>query len=108
MLAVAQDQFLVFDAGITNAQPQHEPIQLRLRQRIGAVMFDWVLRRYHEERLRQLMRHALNSYMAFSHRFEQGRLRLRRSAIDLVGQHDVGKDRTWPPFKQSGRLVVNR
>ena len=28
------------------------------------------------------------------HRLEQRRLRLRRRAVDFVGQHDVGEDRT--------------
>ena len=31
--------------------------------------------------------------MTFCHHFQQGGLDLRRRAIDLVGQHDVGEDR---------------
>ena len=33
-------------------------------------------------------------HLPLLHRFQQGRLRLGRGAIDLVGQHDVGEDRT--------------
>ena len=39
------------------------------------------------------------------HRFEQAGLRLRRRAIDLVGQHDLGDDRTWPELELAGRWL---
>jgi hypothetical protein len=32
--------------------------------------------------------------LCFTHRFQETALGLRRGAIDLVGQHDVGEDRT--------------
>ena len=35
----------------------------------------------------------LNRDAVLLHRFEQRRLRLRRRAVDFVGQHDVGEDR---------------
>ncbi len=41
------------------------------------------------------------------HRLEQGRLRLRQAAVDLVGQHQVGKDRPLLKLERaaaSGRL----
>ena len=38
-------------------------------------------------------RSRLDRHRALVHRLEQRRLRLRRGAVDLVGQHDVGEDR---------------
>ena len=74
----------------------HEPIQLRLRERIGALELDRVLRREHRERRRQRMRDAVRGDGALLHRLEQGGLGLRRRAVDFVGEHQVGEDRTRP------------
>ena len=35
---------------------------------------------------------AVDGDLRFVHGFEQGGLRLRRGAVDLVGQQDVGED----------------
>ena len=72
---------------------EHEAIELRFRQRIGAFELDRVLRREHVERLFELVGAALDRDAVFLHRFEQRRLRLRRRAVDFVGQHDVREDR---------------
>ena len=36
---------------------------------------------------------AADGHLVLLHRFQQRGLRLRRRAVDLVGQHDVGEDR---------------
>ena len=54
---------------------------------------DRVLRRQHEERIRQRPRLAERRHAPFLHRLEQRRLRLGRGAVDLVGQQQVGEDR---------------
>ena len=72
---------------------EHEAIELRFRQRIRAFELDRVLRGEHVERLGQLVGLALHGDAVLLHRFEQRRLRLRRRAVDFVGQHDVGEDR---------------
>ena len=46
--------------------------------------------------------------MAFGHRFEQRRLRFRRRAIDLIGQHDVGENGSGFPLEDAAVLVVDR
>jgi hypothetical protein len=71
----------------------HETIELRLRQRIGAFQLDRVLRRKHVERFGKLIRLALDGHAMLLHCFEQRRLRLRRRAVDFVGEHDVREDR---------------
>ena len=42
------------------------------------------------------------------HRFEQGGLGLRRGAVDLVGQDDLGDDRAGPELELVAALVVDR
>ena len=39
------------------------------------------------------MRMAVDGYLAFVHGFEQGRLRLGRGAVDLIGQQHIGEHR---------------
>jgi len=46
--------------------------------------------------------------VALLHDFEQRRLRLRRRAVDLVGQHDVVEDRTGVELERAPVLVVHR
>ena len=68
-------------------------IQLRFGQRISSVMLHRILRGDHQKRLRQFVRVRVDRDLAFVHGFEQRRLRLRRGAVDLVGQQHVGEDR---------------
>ena len=46
--------------------------------------------------------------LRFGHRFEQGRLRTRRSAIDFVGQQDMTKHRSFVKPEGLARGVENR
>ena len=72
---------------------QHEAVDLRLRQRIGALRLDRVLRREHEERPRHRERVVPDRHLALLHHLEQRRLHLRRGAVDLVGEEEVAEDR---------------
>ena len=72
---------------------EHEAIELRFGQRIRAFELDRVLRREHVERLFELIGAALNGDAMLLHRLEQRRLRLRRRAVDFVGEQDVAEDR---------------
>ena len=79
--------------GIADGELHHEPVELRLGQRIGALLLDRVLRGQHEERLGQHVRLPRRGHGVLLHRLEQRGLGLRRRAVDLVGQHDVREDR---------------
>src|SRR5215216_7417578 len=46
------------------------------------------------KRSRQIVTDTLHGYTTFLHRFKQSRLRLRRRAIDLISENDVGEDWT--------------
>ncbi len=80
-------------ARIVDVQLEHEAVELRFGQRVGAFLLDRVLRGEHEERLRQRVRLAGRGHRVLLHRLEERRLRLRRGAVDLVGEHDVREDR---------------
>ena len=73
---------------------EHEAVNLRLGERIRALLLDRVLGREHEERLRQAVRLVADRNLALLHRLEQRRLHLRRRAVDLVRQQQIREDRT--------------
>ena len=95
---------LVVAAGIAHRDAEQEPVELAFGQRIGAFELERVLRGDDQERPRQRQRLAIDRDLPFAHRFQQGRLRPRRGAVDLVGQHDVGEDR--PAVKDELALLA--
>ncbi len=44
------DRQFVFGRQVVDQDIEHEPVELRFRQWIGAFHFDWVLSRQHKER----------------------------------------------------------
>ena len=86
---------------IVDIDIEHEPIKLRLGQRIGPFLFDRVLGSQDEERFGQRTSLTADRDLVLLHRFEQRRLGLRRSPIDFVGQNHVGKDRAFEKAKLS-------
>ncbi len=57
-------------------------------------MLDRVLSGDHQEGLRQGIRVRIDRDLAFVHGLEQRRLGLGSGAVDLVGQQDVGENRS--------------
>ena len=100
-----QDFTLGGSIRITDDQPHQEPIELTFRKRIGALEFEWVLRREHEEWRPEMMSPAVDRNLPFAHRFEQSRLRSRRGSIDLVRQYDLREDRARLKHELAGRLM---
>ena len=100
---------LVLAARVADAEPQQEPVELRLGQRIRALVLDRVLRREHDERpLERAGRLALDRDLPLLHRLEQRGLRLRRRAVDLVGEQEVREDRPRPELELARALVEDR
>ena len=62
----------------------------------------------HEEWLGQVIARPVHTDLMLGHRLEQRRLRSRRSAVDLVGQQDVGENRSAVEFEGLVALVVDR
>ncbi len=73
---------------------EQEAVELRLRQGIGAFHLERVLGRQDEERRIELVALARDRDLLLLHRLEEGRLGLGRGTVDLVGQHEVGEDRS--------------
>ena len=85
---------------------EHEAIELRLGQRIRAFLLDRILRREDEERLIERIGPAGGGDVVLLHRLEQRGLRLRRRAVDLVGQDDVREDRPLHESQAAAALLL--
>ncbi len=105
--ATLQHVVLLVGGGVTEADPGQEPVELGLRQGVGAFVLDRVGRREHAERLGQHERLALHRDLALLHRLQQRRLRLGRRAVDLVGQQQAGEDRAAPELELAVLLLVD-
>src|SRR5262249_22834779 len=85
------DQELFRPRRIADLHLEHEPVDLSLGQRVGALLLDRVLRRQHEERRRQRKRLVADGDLLLLHALEQGALHLGGRAVDLVGEDQVGE-----------------
>ena len=72
---------------------QHEPVQLRFRQRISAFLLDGILRGDDEEWRRERVGFAVHRHGKFLHGFEERGLGFRRRAVDFVGEQQIGENR---------------
>ena len=88
------DLHFVRGAQIIEDGIEQEAVELRFGQRVRAFEFDGVLRGQHEKRRGQLVLIAAHRAGKFLHGLEQRRLRLRRRAVDFVGEHDVAENRS--------------
>ena len=91
-------------ARVAHLELEEEAVELRFGQRIGAFHFDRILRGEHEERPVERARLAADGDAALLHRFEQRGLRLRRGAVDFVGEQQVAEDR--PRLELEARMAV--
>ena len=91
-----EDALLLLLVRIAEPDAEQEPVELRLGQRERPLQLDRVLRRQHEERLRERVADAVHRDLALLHRLQQRGLRLRRGAVDLVGQDHLREQRPGP------------
>ena len=89
-LLLVEDHDLLERCRVAEAEPEHEAVELGLRQRERALVLDRVLGRDHEERVRHRVRDAVDRRLALLHALEEGGLRLGRGPVDLVGEDDLG------------------
>ena len=79
--------------GVAHGDLQGEAVELRLWQRVRALLLDRVLGREHVEGPRQRVRVPPRAHPRLLHRLQQRRLGLRRGAVDLVGEQEVAEHR---------------
>lgn len=90
---VRQDAPFIVEIRVVDDDVEHEPIELRFRQRVRALLLDRVLGGQHKQGPLELVPDPAHRDLILLHGLEQGRLRAWRSAVDLVGKDDVGEDR---------------
>jgi hypothetical protein len=100
-----ENLLLVVTVGIADEHLEHEPVELRLGQRVGALLLDRVLGGEHQKRLVQHVSLAADRHLLLLHRLQQGGLHLGGRAIDLVGEQDVREQGTAHGPKLAGPLV---
>ena len=93
--------------GIAEARAGHEPVELGLRQRIGAFEFDRILRGHDEIRVGQRVGGAVDADLPLPHGLEHGGLRLGIGSIHLVGDDDVGEQRPGVEGESARGLLVD-
>ena len=104
--ALNDDKLFLF-GGVADQDLHHEAVNLRFRQRVGALGLDRILRRHHQEGFRHFVGFAGNRHLPFLHYLEQRALHFGRSAVDLVGQQQVGEHRPQVGGELTGLLVVH-
>ena len=108
LLFAGQKLQLVRMPRIAERQLDHEPVELRIRQKLCAACADRVLRCDDDERIRHRMRDSVDGDVALLHRFEQRGLRAARGAVQLVRQKEIAQDRAGLVDHLPGRFVVER
>ena len=88
-----EDRLDLLGAGELDQELEEEPVELGFRERVRPLLLERVLGREHEERPAELVRLAADGDGFLLHRLEQGRLRLGRGPVDLVGEHQIGEHR---------------
>src|ERR1700712_838940 len=100
------------DFGVTRRQRylelQQKPVELRLRQLVGALVFDRILGRRNDERVGQRLGFAVHTDLTFFHRLQQCGLRFRRGSVDLVSQQQVGENRAAAESERGGAVVIDQ
>jgi uncharacterized protein YukE len=99
---LAENRCLIGARWISHVDAQHEPVELRLGQRIGPFEIMRILRGDDQECGRQRVTAAIYRYLPLLHRLEQRRLGLRTRAVDLVDQQHIREQRAWA--KHEGAL----
>ena len=94
---------LVVRRRVPELEGHHEAVDLRGRERERPLVLDGVHRREDLEGVGHPVRRPVDGHRALLHDLQQRRLRLRRGAVDLVGEEEVREDR---PRAEDEALVV--
>ncbi len=83
--------FLIFYRWIVENDLHQEPIELSLREGIGALMFERILCCEYDKRRWEIESLVAYGYFFLLHSFEEGRLYLRWSTVDLISEENMGE-----------------
>jgi hypothetical protein len=87
---------------VAQADSHQKSIELRFRQAVGTDLLVRILCRDDKERLGQRMGDPIDADLTLLHGLEQRALRLGTGAIDLIGQQQLGENRSTPKLKFVG------
>jgi hypothetical protein len=85
--------------GVVDFDHEHEAVELRFRERVGPLLLDRILGGEDEEGIGERMILTADGDFSLLHGLEHGSLGLGRRPVDLVGEDNVGEDRTWEEFE---------
>ncbi len=89
-----EDAVLVVGRGVAHLDLEQEAVELGFGQGVGALLLDRVLSGEDSEVLAQAVPIALDGHLPLLHGLEQGALGLGGCAVDLVGEQELGEDRS--------------
>ncbi len=94
--------------GVAQVQAEHESVQLRFGQRVGADQIKRILGGDDEERRGQFPAHAIDADLAFGHRFQQGALGLGRCPVQFIDQQQLREHRAGMEAETAIAAVEHR
>ena len=101
----AEDFFFFVRCRVVQPMAEHEAVELGFGELEGSGLLDGVLSRDDEKRGGQGKGFRSESDFALLHRFEKRALDLGSSAVDFVGEEEVGKDGAFMSPEGAGLLV---
>ena len=100
------DRVQFISCRVADRELEKEAVELSLRQRISAFLFNRVLRCHHKKWFVKNEAVASNGNGAFLHGFQQGRLSFRSCTIDFIGQANLCENRTFLEFERASAVVT--
>ena len=92
---------------VADRQLHQKPVELRLGERIGPLVFDRILGCEHPERLGKGDRLVADGDLTLLHRLQKRTLHLGRGPVDFVGQQHTGDQGAGADIERPGRRAVN-
>jgi len=86
---------------------EEKPVELRLGKGKRPLQLNGILGRYHKKGPGEQQRLAVHGDLPLLHAFEKAGLGARNSAVDLVGEEDIGHDRPGLEGKTPVLLAVD-
>src|ERR1041385_7162315 len=102
---IGQNLALIYSTWIAHRKPHQKAIELRLRERKCAFVFNGILGRQYKKRARQITRDAIHRHLLFLHRLQESRLGTWRGAVDLICQEDIDEDGTGLELELTALLI---